>query len=153
MKGGFLLTALQWTAAALICLGLEIASSGFWFMWLAIAAFLLAVLAYFNLVTSFAIQFLIFSAASLILIIFTRPLLLKVIHIKDTHSNTDALIGAKGIVLLPISPMQSGQVKINGEIWTADSDKTLEKGQAVRVISVKGVKLYVEPAVSSPPNS
>lgn len=142
------MTALQWIAIALVCLGLEIASTGFWFMWLAIAGFLLAFLSVFGIVTALALQFLIFAAISLILVIFTRPLLMRFVHVKDRRSNTDALIGKTGIVIVPISSHAFGQVKINGEIWTAAANLPLEEGEIVQVVAVDGVKLRVRPVSS-----
>ena len=144
MKGGACLTALQWVAVALVCVGFEIASAGFWFMWLGISGFIVAVLAFTGIIASLSVQFLVFALCSLILIIFTRPLLLRFIHVKDTHSNTDAIIGRTGVVILPVSPLQFGQVKVNGEIWTASAETDLAKGQRVKVIAVDGVKLRVE---------
>ena len=138
------MSALQWVALALVCLGLEIASAGFWFMWLGIAGFVVAILKWAGLLVSLSMQFLVFALCSLLLIVFTRPLLLKFIHVKDTHSNTDALIGRVGIVTVPISPLQFGQVKINGEIWTASAETELAKGQQVKVVAIDGVKLRVQ---------
>ncbi len=139
------MTALQWIVVALVSFGLEIATAGFWFMWLGIAGLIVAILTFIGLMTSLSVQFLVFALCSLVLIIFTRPLLLKFIHVKDTHSNMDAIIGRIGIVTLPISPLQFGQVKVNGEIWTASAEMDLAVGQRVKVTAVDGVKLRVEP--------
>ena len=135
---------LQWAAIAIVCMGLEIASSGFWFMWLGIAGIVIALLALTGLVTGLVVQFILFAVISLILIVFTRPLLMRFIKVRDTHSNTDALIGKPAVVIQPITPLEAGQVKVNGEIWSAVSDVELAAGEKVRVIAVTGVKLQVE---------
>ncbi len=141
---------LQWTAIAIVCTGLEIASSGFWFMWLGIAAFAVALLSLTGLITGLVMQFIIFAGISLVLIIFTRPLLMRLIKVRDTHSNTDALIGKLAVVTQPITPLEAGQVKVNGEIWSAVSEEELDAGEKVRIVAVTGVKLQVEPTSALP---
>jgi len=147
------MSALSWAAVALVFFGLEIATAGFWFMWLGIAGAVVALFTVSGLITSLSVQCLIFAIVSLILVIFTRPLLLKFIHVKDTPSNMNALVGRTAIVLLPISPLEFGQVKVNGEIWTAAADMEIAAGQQVTVIGIDGVKLRVEPNQLSAPQA
>ena len=60
----------------------------------------------------------------------------------------DALIGTKGIVVQPIRPFAVGQVKVNGQVWSAvgkTPETDIEQGREVKVHAIEGVKLVVTP--------
>lgn len=61
------------------------------------------------------------------------------------RSGKETLIGQTGEALTPIDE-EGGQVFIEGEIWNAVSAEPVEKGESVRVKSVTGLTLNVEPA-------
>ncbi len=91
------------------------------------------------------IVFLAFSAASLII---TRPLVKKLKSKNNTVStNADRLIGQTGVVISEIKTDQDvGQVKVMGEIWSAKAKNApVSKDSKVKVLSIEGVKLIVEP--------
>lgn len=97
---------------------------------------------------SIAIQSAVFLAVSLIALVVTRPLVNKIIKKKGiTSTNADRLIGKIGIVLDDIKDAQSvGQVKVEGEIWTAKSQRApIAKDIKIKVLAIEGVKLIVEP--------
>jgi membrane protein implicated in regulation of membrane protease activity len=139
-------TFLQWILVAIICGAIEIFTVGFWFLWLAIAAVAVALLVQFGLLPTLEIQLLIFAIFTLLLIIFTRPLIMRFVKSNDKVSNVKALIGQHGITITPIVPMQFGQVKVNGEVWTAIAEEELEENIRVEVIGIDGVKLLVKKA-------
>ena len=56
----------------------------------------------------------------------------------------ETLIGEAAVVLTPLEP--DGQVKVNGEIWRARCDRFLPRGAAVRIRTVDGLTLEVEPS-------
>ena len=62
-------------------------------------------------------------------------------------TNTDALIGQRGLVTQALSVHQPGQVSLRGEVWrarpAADEPGTLEAGAEVMVEGVDGVTLNV----------
>ncbi|HAA08577.1 MAG: NfeD family protein [Syntrophomonadaceae bacterium] len=140
------MTFLQWILVAIICGAIEIFTVGFWFLWLAIAAVAVALLVQFGLLPTLEIQLLIFAIFTLLLIIFTRPLIMRFVKSNDKVSNVKALIGQHGITITPIVPMQFGQVKVNGEVWTAIAEEELEENIRVEVIGIDGVKLLVKKA-------
>lgn len=140
------MTFLEWILVAILCGAIEIFTAGFWFLWLAIAGVAVALLVQFGLLPSLELQLLVFALITLLLIIFTRPLVMKFIKSNDTVSNVKALIGQHGITLSPIMPMQFGQVKVNGEVWTAISEEELEENTRIEVIGIDGVKLLVKKA-------
>lgn len=140
------MTFLEWILVAIICGAIEIFTVGFWFLWLAIAAVAVALLVQFGLLPTLEIQLLIFAIFTLLLIIFTRPLIMRFVKSNDKVSNVKALIGQHGITITPIVPMQFGQVKVNGEVWTAIAEEELEENIRVEVIGIDGVKLLVKKA-------
>lgn len=137
---------LEWILVAVICGAIEIFTVGFWFLWLAIAAVVVALLVQFGLLPTLEMQLLIFAIFTLLLIIFTRPLIMRFVKSNDKVSNVKALIGQHGITITPIVPMQFGQVKVNGEVWTAIAEEELEENTRVEVIGIDGVKLLVKKA-------
>ncbi|HOQ09198.1 MAG TPA: NfeD family protein [Syntrophomonadaceae bacterium] len=140
------MTFLEWILVAIVCGAIEIFTAGFWFLWLAIAGVVVALLVQFGLLPSLELQLLIFALITLLLIIFTRPLVMKFVKSNDAVSNVKALIGQHGITISRIVPMQFGQVKVNGEIWTAISEEELEENTRIEVIGIDGVKLLVKKA-------
>lgn len=76
-----------------------------------------------------------------------RVLLLPILrrHAKNTAFDDNiAVIGVKGRVTETISPL--GAVIVNGEIWTARADETLERGVEIIVTEKNGLELRVEKA-------
>lgn len=55
----------------------------------------------------------------------------------------ETLVGASASVISPLAP--DGQVKVNGEIWEAHSEREAQAGQTVRITAVNGLTLEVEP--------
>lgn len=136
---------MAWLIIAIVCGIIEVATMGFWFLWLALSALLLSLLTWLNVVTALSAQVIVFGVITIFFIIVTRPLVVRVFKTKDVKSNVDALIGLTGIVTMGILPPESGQVKLQGEIWTARSDQRLNQDTLVKVRSVEGVTLYVDP--------
>jgi len=71
------------------------------------------------------------------------------------ETGTESLVGALGDVTEPIGTAK-GMVFVNGELWRATRAETdaiagpIPKGARVRVVKVKGLTLYVEPADTPP---
>lgn len=141
------MTAVQWILIAVVCGAIEIFTLGLWFLWLAIAALIVAGAVSVGWLPSLEVQLLVFAFLTLLFIIFTRPLTLKLFRTNDTVSNVNALIGQHGVATTNIEPLHFGQVKVNGEIWTAFSGETIEEGSRIIVTGIDGVKLQVVKAV------
>ncbi len=124
----------------------EMITIGFLLFWPAIAALITMVISIF-VPDAIILQMAIFVISSAILILFTKPLVNKYINKKTVPTNTYSLIGKKAIVVEDIKSLEAcGQVKVNGEIWSAKSDteETIEKGTEVEILQVDGVKLLVK---------
>lgn len=62
-----------------------------------------------------------------------------------TTTGTEDLVGAEGIPLSPLTPGQEGMIRVHGELWRAVSPRPVAEGRPVRVRSVEGLRLHVEP--------
>lgn len=125
---------------------LEIITIGFLVFWFAIGSLFAMAASFFT--DSIVAQTAIFIISSTALIILTRPLVEKLTK-KDTTVKTNAysIIGKKAIVTKNIdSSSESGQVRVNGEIWSAISEEgnTYEKGSEVEIVAIDGVKAIIK---------
>ena len=99
------------------------------------------------LTDSILIQVIVFVITSILLLIFTRPLVNKFVKVpKEVKTNAYSIIGKKGIVISAINNIEgSGQIKIDGEVWSAKSanDDDIAKDTEVEIIEIDGVKAVV----------
>jgi membrane protein implicated in regulation of membrane protease activity len=133
-----------WMAVAI---GFAIAEGftlGLTFIWFSGGA-LLAMIASFLHLPVF-VQVLAFIIGSSLMLIYTRPVAVKVFKIGATRTNVDSLIGKEGIVIKKLEPFSMGQVNVKGQIWSAkpEQDVTIEEGSRVEVVRIDGVKLIVK---------
>ncbi len=124
----------------------EIATVGFLIFWLGIGALIAMIVSLFT--TNIIIQTTVFLVSSTILIFATKPFVKKFADVKKTNTNVYSIIGKKALVIKTIDPIHSiGQIKLNGEVWTAESknNEIIEEGLEVEVLEIKGVKAIVKP--------
>lgn len=93
---------------------------------------------------SIGVQILVACIVALLSMIFLRKLAIKYLHKPADKHSAEPLLGKACEVVDAISPDQAGAVKLNGVVWTAISDETLEKNQKVFVVEVIGNKLKVK---------
>lgn len=94
------------------------------------------------------VQTAVFVVSSCMLIPFTKFFADKFTKKETVATNSYSLINKHGIVTSDINPLENiGQVKVNGEIWSAktEDESILEKGTEIQVIKIDGVKLIVSP--------
>ena len=77
-------------------------------------------------------------------VFFARNLIKKSLSFTTHKTNADSVIGMTGKVIVPITPDEAGQVKVDGEIWRAEADKSIAIGEKVTVKSISGVTIKVE---------
>ncbi len=134
-----------WLIAAGIFLIIEIITAGFLVFWLAIGALITMIFSFFT--DNIIYQFTVFLVSSTLLILATKPLVRKFINSKDTTiTNAYSVIGKYGIVVQDIdSEKNTGQIKVNGEIWTAKSDLgfIIPKNTKIEILKIDGVKAVV----------
>ncbi len=92
------------------------------------------------------LQIILFAAVSAVALALTRPLVKKMVNRKAEPTNADMVIGKTGIVTEDIDNLaETGTVKVGGAVWSARSDdgSIIEKGEKVKILEIKGVKLFV----------
>jgi len=52
-------------------------------------------------------------------------------------------IGSRGRTTTPISP--TGYVRINGELWRASSNTTIDAGEEIAIVGIEGMTLLISP--------
>lgn len=135
-----------WLIAAGVFFIIEMATIGFLVFWLGIGALLAMVTSFIT--DSILIQVIVFVVTSTLLLIFTRPLVNKFIKVpKETVTNAYSIIGKKAIVVKEINNIEGdGQIKVDGEVWSAKSntDETIPKDTEVEIVEIDGVKAVVK---------
>jgi membrane protein implicated in regulation of membrane protease activity len=96
-----------------------------------------------------ALQALVFALVSALTVVAVRPTVKR--HLKsatDSHGQPFGAVAIEGSDALVLERVDAdgGQVKIDGELWTArpyDASQVLQPGERVRVIELKGVTAMV----------
>lgn len=136
-----------------------------WYIWLSLAVFFLIIESmtveiisiYFTggALVSMALsllgvplewQILTFCVVSILLIIFTRPIVARYLKRNESKTNVDTLIGDVATVTKEILPDERGEVKIKGQYWLAVSanNDIIELGSKVSILAIEGAKLIVK---------
>ena len=140
------LTATHWMILAIILFGVEIVTGTTYVLWVAGAALLTATLAYL-LGLGFQAQFLIFCVLSVILLYIGHNYFKPNKNKDDNGLNSRAksLIGRRVIAVADFQ-VGNGRVQVGDTQWRAlMSDGNAKEGEELRVVSVKGTVLNVEP--------
>jgi len=133
-----------WVAVTIICVVIESLTLSLTTIWLGISSFVLVFLAFTPI--PFGAQLFIFVALSLVLLIFTRPVVKKKLNQRKIATNYERIIGQIALVTKKITALDKGSVKINGMEWTAavKEDITLEEGSKCIIEEIAGVTAYVK---------
>lgn len=110
-----------------------------WFVFSGLVSMILSIF-----IDSIEIQFALFVLGGVLLLITTRPYLMKKLKVKTAKTNLDRVIGMQGIVTETITQLAPGEVKVDGKRWTAIADKKIEQDKIVEVLKIEGVKLRVK---------
>ena len=62
----------------------------------------------------------------------------------NVKTNLDRIVGMTRIVTEEINKNKNGEVKVDGKLWTAYSDKKIKVGSTIVVLSINSVKLEVK---------
>jgi membrane protein implicated in regulation of membrane protease activity len=137
---------LFWLLAGLVLAILEILTPGFVLACFSFGCFVAAIVAALDFSVNWQIG--LFAATTFVLFISARQVFGKLFSAKKSPvlTNVDRLIGLAATTLEEVDNM-SGQVKVEGEIWSARSasGEKLPAGIKVRVMRVDGNHLVVGP--------
>jgi len=135
-----------WLIASGIFFICEIITVGFLVFWLGVGALVAMLVSFFT--SNIIVQMSVFVISSGLLIFATRPLVNKINRKDVVPTNVYSLIGKKAIVIEDIDWVTGkGQIKFEGETWSAKSKEQLNipAGSEVEIVSIEGVKAFVKP--------
>jgi membrane protein implicated in regulation of membrane protease activity len=138
-----------WLVIAVVMIVIEVVTTGLATLWFAVGAIVAMIMDLCG--APFTAQIIVMAAVSIVsfalCMIWIRPKL-ESLRKKNIHrTNADRLIGREGTVIVPLDRTEGkGQVKVDGQIWSAKADVNIAEGVKVIVRSIEGVKLVVEVA-------
>ena len=134
-----------WLILAGIFVIAEIATVGFLIFWLSLGSLCAMLTSFFT--DNIIIQTAVFVVTSVLFIFLTRPLAKKLAKTDNTLvTNAFSIIGKKAIVIKEINPtLGVGQIKIDGQVWTAKStnEEIISEGTEVLILKIDCVKAVV----------
>lgn len=134
-----------WLAAFIVFAIGEAVTVGLVSVWFAVGA--LAALFATALGAGLWLQITVFLGVSALALALFKPLSSKFLKPRLSATNADRVIGAAALVTETIDNTQAqGQVKVNGQVWSARSarDVVIHEGTDVKVLRIEGVKVIVE---------
>lgn len=135
-----------WLGLTLVFVVVEISTAelvSIWFVCGAVASLLSALLG-----APVWLQIVQFIAASLGVLVFVRPIIMKKLKTQKVPTNADMLIGRTAIVVEDIDlDNGTGHVTVSGDRWLARSEKgeLIGEGEKVTVLAITGATLIVKP--------
>jgi membrane protein implicated in regulation of membrane protease activity len=136
--------ALVWLIVGIVLMMAEVLSGTFVLIMLGIAALLGAGAA--ALTDNVVAEVAVFAVASVGLLVLGRPALQRrFAGGPGARTNTDALIGARAVVLSTVDA-DSGRIKLAGDVWSARSlseGHSIEPGTTVTVVEIAGATAVV----------
>ncbi len=130
-----------WLVVVILLAIVEMISVGLTCIWFVISGLAAMVVSLFT--DNFYIQFAVFAVVGIILLLLTRKITKKLVPKKE-NTNIDRIIGMKGTVKEKITKKTPGSVKVDGKIWTAIANETLEPDTEVKILEINSTKLTVE---------
>ena len=135
-----------WIGVAVVLAIIEGATLNLATIWFVIGSIFALIAAALGLALFWQIAVLL--VVSVILLVFTRPVLVEKLQVGKIKTNADSLVGETCYVTEDIDNIKSqGSVKVHSLIWTArstDDAVTIKKGAKVVIEAIEGVKLIVK---------
>lgn len=140
-----------WVIIAVVLLIAEATTTAFVAVYFGVAAVVAALVAYAG--GPIVLQILAFALAALGGMWLTRPALKRAMNTgPQLRTGVEAMRGRKGIVTKAIADLEPGQVKVDGDTWTARSyfdGEPIPAGTKIEVVEIKGVTAMVLPVHGS----
>ena len=136
-----------WLVFAIIMFVIEVVTTGLATLWFAVGALVAMVMDLCG--APFVAQIAVMAGVSIVCfvlcMIWVKPKLESLRKKNVQRTNADRLIGREGVVIVPLNQTEGkGQVKIDGQVWSAKADSDIAEGIKVTVKAIEGVKLVVE---------
>ena len=136
-----------WLVFAIIMFVIEVVTTGLATLWFAVGALVAMVMDLCGapLVAQIAVMAGVSIVCFVLCMIWVKPKLESLRKKNIQRTNADRLIGREGVVIVPLNQTEGkGQVKIDGQVWSAKADSDIAEGIKVTVKAIEGVKLVVE---------
>ena len=136
-----------WLVIAVVMFVIEAVTTGLATLWFGIGAVVAMImdLCGASVASQIIVMAVISAVCFAVCMIWIRPKLESLRKKNIQHTNADRLIGREGVVIVPLNATEGkGQVKVDGQIWSAKADTDIAEGVRVTVRSIEGVKLVVE---------
>ncbi len=134
-----------WLVIAFFCLMVEMGSPGLFFF-LSFFVGALAAAGASLVFSSLVVQGAVFLGGTIVALYVLKQWIAQKMFKDHPHRRTNvfAMKGKHGIMVKDVTLDKPGEVKINGEIWTARADDSIKKGEAVEVVSVRGAHVVIK---------
>ncbi len=134
---------LIWFVVIIIAAFIEINTmdlTSVWFVIGALVAFILAIIDFI-----IPIQILAFLLISIILLISVKPIAKNYLKSNVVSTNADRLVGKVAICTKEIRPGERGEVRIDGQFWSAITEEkdVVKVDERVEILAIEGNKLIV----------
>ena len=130
-----------WLLLVIILSIIEIITVNLVSIWFVISGIVAMISSLFT--ENLVIQISIFVILGLIFMLLTRKIVKRIVPEK-VKTNLDRIIGMQGIVITKIGKNNPGEVKVDGKIWTATSNETINQDEIVKILEINSTKLKVE---------
>lgn len=139
--------ALAWFVLGIVLLLLELVTPVFVESFFGLGALVVALLLWLFPSMPFWLQLAVFSAASILSLVFLRRYLRNIfIGTSTTTAHIDdEFTGRTATVVSPIAPPLAGRVRLGDAEWSASADVPVPENTPVRVLSRDNLTLRVEP--------
>lgn len=132
-----------WSVLCVILLFFEVLIPGLITIWMAIAAFVVMIFSYFLI--DVLLEWFLFSFISLILILYTRPIVKRIFFNKKNNFDS-SMVGSEVIItkfINKIGDIYEYEVRFKGSIWTAVSSNEYSVNDVLKIKSFQGNKILL----------
>jgi membrane protein implicated in regulation of membrane protease activity len=133
---------IAWLVTAIVLAIIEAATINLVTIWFIVSALVSLVLAFLGVPE--IVQVAVFVILGIVLLLFTRKPLEKLLKKTKQKTNLDRVLDMTGIVTEEINEDKPGEVKVDGKKWTAISKENIKEGSKVKILKIDGVKLIVK---------
>lgn len=134
-----------WIVLVIILITIEIITLGVTTIWFACGALIAFIVSL--LFDSVIAEIIIFLISSFIMLVFTKPIVIKYLNPERVRTNYDRNIGKEGVVIADIDNLEAtGRVIISGQEWMArasNDEEVIKKDSKVLIEKIEGAKLIV----------
>lgn len=135
--------AIVWAVFVVVTAIIELNTNDLVTIWFTVGGVCALVAALFKL--NITIQVVIFVLVSVVAILLTRPIAIRMQQKEIIRTNSDKIIGKIATVTIKIETNEIGEVKVESRLWRAinNDGSSFEVGEKVIINAISGTKLIV----------